>query len=519
VSFRARFVFSSWILFLLAGTLTALVVPVGEGFDETWHFEYVHYWSATKSLPPGPQLRLSQEVQSLLQTSPSGTVLHDTFPGLQTYDDFWRQPVASRESQDLATTQLRFSSSYVEAPEGFPMYESHQPGLYYWLCAPVFWLSSGLSVPACFMLVRLWSILIASTLIPLAFYFTLELSRSEEISYAAVLLTALFPGLYPDVARVSNDALAVPLATALCLALVRYVGKRSTSNAVWLGALMTLGLATKAIFIPLSIVSVILCLPRPKHAIGMLIGSCPSYFFYVRNARITGSWTGLPETVEAGTSVLSSLTAASHVDWLEVIRRTATTHIWTGFWSLLQYRSWMYEVVFYAFLIGLVGFALCLFDRTKPQLRVIALLYGVHWAALMYYGTQTLQRTGMPIIQGWYLTPLIAVESAMFCVGIARLVTLKRAGVCYLIAAIALLVLQLYGIGFIAAPYYSGLTDHAPSGHLRAYHPQWGDAGTISTRLTRWYAAIPSQLPIILFLAILTLGVITSVTRLASAKR
>src|SRR6185436_8145888 len=112
-----------------------------------------------------------------------------------------------------------------------------------------------------------------------------------------------------------------------------------------------------------------------------------------------------------------------------------------------------------------------------------------------------------------------AVESAMFCIGIARLISLKRAGIVFSVAAVALLVLQMYGIGFIAAPYYSGFTDHAPSGHLRAYHPQWNDAVTISARLTRWYASVPNGLPIILFIATVALGLTTSVMRFSPSKK
>ena len=111
--------------------------------------------------------------------------------------------------------------------------------------------------------VRLWSVLIASLLIPLAFVLARDLSDSRYIGNMTAMLTAFFPGIYPDLVRVSNDALAVPLATAVCVALVRYCKKPSRRGMISLGALLAAGLATKAFFIPILIaVLVLMLLPK-----------------------------------------------------------------------------------------------------------------------------------------------------------------------------------------------------------------------------------------------------------------
>jgi hypothetical protein len=63
----------------------------------------------------------------------------------------------------------------------------------------------------------------------------------------------------------------------------------------------------------------------------------------------------------------------------------------------------------------------------------------------------------------------------------------------------------VYGNAFIASPYYSGVIEHAPSGHLRAYHPHFSDIPVISSRLTRLHPWIPGAvLPMLTVTVLLT---------------
>jgi hypothetical protein len=73
-------------------------------------------------------------------------------------------------------------------------------------------------------------------------------------------------------------------------------------------------------------------------------------------------------------------------------------------------------------------------------------------------------------------------------------------------AALCFLAMSIYGNVFIAAPYYTGMISHAPSGHLRAYHPQWSDIPVICARLTRLHPWIPDAIPLSLASGVLLLG-------------
>src|SRR5262249_56128091 len=75
-----RRVGTAWAFFILMGLFVALVVPLGEGFDEPWHFGYVQYLAQTGRLPAGPQNHLSCERDQFLLRHPVGRRLPDIPP-------------------------------------------------------------------------------------------------------------------------------------------------------------------------------------------------------------------------------------------------------------------------------------------------------------------------------------------------------------------------------------------------------------------------------------------------------
>jgi hypothetical protein len=166
----------------------------------------------------------------------------------------------------------------------------------------------------------------------------------------------------------------------------------------------------------------------------------------------------------------------------------------------------MYEVVTILFAIGLAGFFFYLRRSEAGAVHAILLIYAAFIASLIYYATQVFQKSGVPVIQGWYLSSFVPVEALAFVLGIEFLVprrvfnwSIGAVGICFL-------ALIIYGTGFIAAPYYSGFTEHAPSGHLRAYHPHWADIVPISARLVRLHPWLPQMSAAILMAIVLIAG-------------
>src|SRR5262249_36922053 len=149
-----------------------------------------------------------------------------------------------------------------------------------------------------------------------------------------------------------------------------------------------------------------------------------------------------------------------------------------------------YQTVIVLFGVGLIGFVFHLIRRSSPAILALCAVYGFYCASLVYYATQVFQQTGVPVIQGWYLSPLLPIEVLVFVMGIDFFFRRwSRWGIATV--AVCFLAMVVYGTAFIAAPYYSGVIEHAPSGHLRAYHPHFSDIPMISSRLTRLHPWIP----------------------------
>jgi hypothetical protein len=275
-----------------------------------------------------------------------------------------------------------------------------------------------------------------------------------------------------------------------------------------LGLALLAGLSTKAFFIPVLFAVLIsfLWLKEIPSAAIVLVTSGAGWIWYARNFWITGSLTGLPETVQANTTVAGSVSSIGLIGWLDVFRLAAVSHVWMGNWSLLQYRGWIYQTVLYMFGIGIAGFILHTAKSRKPVNRVMVFIYLSFVASLIYYATQVFQKTGIPVIQGWYLSPLVPLEAFAFVTGIRFLLSARGMTFAVAFAALCFLAMSIYGNVFIAAPYYTGMISHAPSGHLRAYHPQWSDIPVICARLTRLHPWIPDAIPLSLASGVLLLG-------------
>lgn len=140
------------------------------------------------------------------------------------------------------------------------------------------------------------------------------------------------------------------------------------------------------------------------------------------------------------------------------------------------------------------------------SIQAIVLVYAVFGASLIYYATQVYQQAGISVIQGWYLSPLVPVEALVFVLGIEFLFSKRSARRVTAVVAFCFLAMILYGTAFIEAPYYTGLTDHGPSGSLRAYHPHWEDVGLMGERLTRFHLWIPKAAPPVLGMTVLIAG-------------
>jgi len=486
----------TWLTFLAGGTFFVLMVPLGEGFDEPWHFAYVQHVAQFGKPPLGHSTHISEEIATFLRVHPVSWGLHRNFPTLLSHDEYWRDQ-RNRDELDPVLANLRFSGEYAESQtEASGQYESHQPPLYYFASAPVFAAASYLfSFVDTFLAARMFSVFLASLIVPGSFLLAKVVLKDSAAAGNIAALVVLFPGLYPGVVRVSNDALAVPLACWTLVLLALFLEKHQPVHLYGLSALLIAGLWTKAFFIPIlaGVIVSLLYYVQVRAAITVLLISLAGAPWYVNNFNHTGSITGLPETISIKSSAFSSVEALWGLDWNNLLNVVRFSHIWVGNWSFLSVRSWMYRVVFWLFVLGVMGLIRGRIRSVSGALSLI-ICYAVFIAGLIYYATQVFQETGTSVAEGWYLTSFIPAEAVLFSAGLQSSLGARWRWV-GIAAQVLLLALLIYSSAFIAMPYYSGITAHKADGHLATYHPQLSDFGLMSARLLRFHPFVPVTLP------------------------
>ena len=496
----------AWLAFLAAGTFFALMNPLGEGFDEPFHLAYLQYLVQTGNVPLGHSMHVSEQIDFFLHNQPVSWGLRTNFPALLAHEDYWAQP--NREKMDGLSSDLRFSGPYVEATSDVSsQYEHHQPPLYYLLTSPAFAVVSGLSsFLSAFLWIRLVSVVIASLVVPGSFFLARAILKHDTAAASVTAIVVLFPGLYPDLFRISNDALTVPLACWTFVFLVSFLEKRRPVHLYGLSAALIAGLWTKAFFIPIlaAVFLALLWFTEIRAAVTVLLSSTFGFPWYLYNLAHSGSLTGLPETVAANASMLSSARALWALDWKNVLNVLVSSHIWIGNWSFLGVRSWMYRAIFWLFLLGLVGL-LGRSTRSNRGVMTLVTAYFIFAVALVYYATQVFQQTGTSVAEGWYLTTFLPVEAVLFVAGIRSLFRQrwKWAAATMKLFLIALLA---YSAAFVSLPYYAGITSHKPDGHLATYHPQLSDFPLMTSRLLRFHSWIPGWLPWLFLCAVIAFG-------------
>jgi hypothetical protein len=347
-----------------------------------------------------------------------------------------------------------------------------------------------------FLFARVWSVLLASLVIPGAFFLARVVFQEPTERQAVLALLVMFPGLYPGVVRVSNDGLALVLATWFFFCLIALFETDQSKYFYGLCAFAVAGLWTKAFFIPI-VGAAALSMAwrgRARNAGILLLVAVLGSAWYVETFFQTGSITGLPETVAAKTSIASSAKTLWKLDWSNAITVLRASHIWVGNGSLLGVRAWMYRVIGWLYVALLLGAIVSCFRGSKRSTAPLLLSYAVFAMALAYYATQVFQQTGTSVLQGWYLTLFLPVECVLALVG-ARALLGKRWSWAANFLTVALFGLLVYSALFVAMPYYGGITSHNAAGHLETYHPSIADFPLLTHRLLRFQPAIPGLFP------------------------
>ncbi|MBM3748983.1 MAG: hypothetical protein FJW34_24715 [Acidobacteria bacterium] len=322
---------------LLSAVLYSALMPLWEGFDEPFHYAYVDWLSTHSGFPVLGRTPLSAEVAESLRLAPASPVVRENLPFVMTFSEYFALPAAERTARRARLRGLSPALRGVDAP-GTSNYQAQQAPLAYLLLALPNQLWGRLPLPARVMRLRLLCG-VAACLLQVAL--TLALARRLKLpptaGCVAVWLVVSCQVFYATVARVSNDWLAITLATAWCLCLLCFHEQPRAGTAARLGATLAAGLLTKAYFLAWAALTAALALwmlfrrqVTARTALVVLaIPLASAGPWYARNLLVAGGLTGTLQEA-AGTGWRQVLQAAVHLSWPEVIAASARGALWTG---------------------------------------------------------------------------------------------------------------------------------------------------------------------------------------------
>lgn len=482
-----------WLAFVVRGLWYCALLPPWEGYDEPFHFAALQNVASGRGMPQA-DTPVSLEVQNSLHLLPLPWELQfQAIPQpLTTYDDFWKLSADDREQRIAAVRALSPDEGDRPATEAILNYESQQAPLYYELFGPVLRWIRALPLLSRVYLLRMLNVLLASALVPLAYWLALRVLRSDRQALGVTAVLVLLPELMVNVARVGNEGLALLVFSALLACAVK-VASLPDSWRWWIlfGATLGVGLLTKAYFLTavpavIAVGFLITFSPRGSTAghkriaivcrsmAALAVAAAIAGAWYRRVHATTGSWSGQGDDVALGrVSLMQKLAAIPHVNWKSGVMSVLISHLWFGGWSFLRLPRPFYVAGLLVIAGGGGGVCARLYRRDDAtnetrDVMVLASFYVCFWAGLAYHVLITFLHSGVSASTGWYLYATVAAEVILMAWGLQAFLPVR---VVLPGLAVVAAILDLYGTHAFMMPYYTGLSSHASGpvpGALRA---------------------------------------------------
>ena len=467
--------------FALRGIFLNLALPYGDPLDEIFHFGYAVFLEATGHPPAASEVSMPDQLLRPLRFLPRST----SFPGPKVSwseasrwtpgerERIWREafPPRSGEPPVFVTTN----------------YESQQPPLFYLGAAILLRALKEIPLETQLLILRLAATLVAALSVPLAHaFFRRLLSRRGALAATAAFVA--FPGIGIFTGRFTNDALAMPIVTALLVVFADTGrGRLSILGTAALAVLLAAGCWTKLYVLLLLPAAPLIALrtPRGRRSVLTLRASVASAVSFLavlpwlaRQHADTGDWFGMlasrqAERLKLGLGErLHALPDLLHIRFGIVFGRT---FLWPGTWSAMGAQRFVAVVLFLA--LSLLAL-LPLFLRGGSSLRrrvwwgtaVVLPLFLLGYAAYASTFAAVARRGGYPPSagpDGWYLLILFPVLLAAGCARGHRVpseILLIALGV-FIVAE------GLLTLGVLPAVYSGWTTPNGSNAPLRAWLP------------------------------------------------
>lgn len=422
---------AAWTAAYLLGIAFLLALPPWEGYDEMAHYSYAQQLAATGQPPAFEQGRLSRAVEDYLARAPGPYATTPPFDanGGRTYRDGFADPTPPTLAHAPPAQARTFQPGVREN------WQAQHPPLYYWLLVPALERGAHGSWAQQLFLLRLlsWSLAFAGAVLALWATGVAVRRAYPDLQpgwrWIALLWPLVFPGFFPEFARLGNDALVV-----LVFAAVWGLACHCPPQPGWrwyaaLGVALGVGGLVKATFLPIALAVFVwlavrawraACRGRACAGLALCMVLCAACIgdWYVGNLLERGSLSGLAE--------LSGRQAA-HPSWLSAFARPlevarglagmALTFVWGGTASSAYPPVALVLPLLVppaALLLGAGG----LLRRSGDAGVLAALLLASVAGALIYYLLVRIAVTGFGSgAPGWYLQVLIGPLSLLLAAG------------------------------------------------------------------------------------------------------
>ncbi len=500
-------VMAIWACFVARLGFYSCMLPLWEGYDEWAHFSVVRHMAVNHEALVDRDAPIPRDVDRSLELAPLPWEMRYLPQPWLTEDAYWSLPAEMRARREAAFRTMPRAWSREAGAGGFRAYEALQPPLYYWMMTPALRLLGASSLAVQVMTLRWLSVLLASLAVPLVFAVG-RLALDEPLALGCAAIVALMPGVALDVARVGNDGLSMVLFSLLAWLAVRMAARGwELAPAIGLGCALGLGLLTKAYFLTAIPAFALLWLwelrrARAGRAVtalhGLLtaaIAAAMAGWWYLRNLQVTGTLSGLSESVMIGhAGPAAMLKQAVSLNWAKAIDAILFSHLYFGGWSSLTVRSWMYHVFYLVIPLAAVGL---LWKGRTRETGALGALYGAFWAGQCYNVVLLYMSKGLAGSMGWYLDAVVAAEVVLSVAGLRRILPAKAA---VWPGAALFALLDLYSVHFVAIPYYTGMIRHKAGGAVEALHAAGFRSVGLSGALARLTTFKPITGPVLLAL-------------------
>ena len=451
-----------WVCFVLRGSFYACALPLWEGFDEYAHYARIEFL-ATEGREPSRTTPLPQDVAESLTQMPAKN-------GGMSFDEYWKLAPEAR------------NKSFPATKEG--IYEAQQPPLFYWLSAILYRITGNFSLASHVIAMRIFSVLLASLSIPFGYRIALRVFGKSTLALQAAALMAAMPVLTFTATHVGNDGLAVVVGTLVVWSALE------RKRAALLFSLAA-ALLTKAFFLAFLAPIVLLLFYRDARrmaAIALSGAAIIAGWWYWQTWTTTGSLTG--NMVLANPSLTKIAWTVLRFPVLKAADFSWTTFLWTGNWSFLVVRSWMYWGMAVLCAVAVAG-VVSLVRKRDAGVRLLSAFVFWFAMALAYFAVGSVAASSYPGAPGWYACCLIAPIAILLLAGL-RTAMPRFTAAAGPILAIAFSALELFATHFYLLPYYTGFVSHVPAGGVPAFRlAQLGNGGfqTMFQRLTLYKPA------------------------------